>query len=197
MIKAIIFDFDEMIHIGEELFSDWVVKQYNLSDGEIKKFFRNEFKLCRIGKLDTKLTLTSYLPRFGWKGGVEEFIQCWAEYGSIDQEIIELVKKLRNNGIKCILCTNNEKYRIYYYIKKYSLDTVFETILLSAELGFTKPEKKMLEKIVEVSDAKKDQILLCDDKDSFIEEADKFGFRTYKYTNLKDFTKFLGSLNVL
>jgi len=197
MIKSVIFDFDEMVHLEKGFFSDWIVKQYNLSEEALKEFFMNEYKLCRIGKLDTKHALKTYLPKFGWKNGVEEFIQCWIDYGDIDKEMIILVNQLKEKGIKCILCTNNEIYRMNYCIEKHKLDVIFDNILLSAKLGFLKPEKQMLEKILEISKSEKDEILFCDDKDSFIEEANKFGFKTHKYKTIEEFKILLKSLKLI
>lgn len=197
MIKTIIFDFDGMVYIEREVFSDWIIREYNLSGAVLKEFFEKEFKLCRVGKLDIRQALEPYLPRIGWKKGVEKFMQCWIDCGYTDRETLELINQLKEKGIRCILCTNNEKYRMSYYIKKFRLNELFSRILLSAELGFLKPEKRILEKIFEVSKSKKNEILFCDDKDDFIDEAKKFGFETYKYKTPEKFKAFLQSLELI
>jgi len=197
MIKVVIFDFDEMVHHENGFFSEWIRKKYDLSEEALKDFFNNEYNLCRVGKLDTKSALGAYLPKFGWKDGVEEFMNCWYEFGETDNEMIKLVNQLKEKGIKCILCTNNEKYRISYLIDKHKLDVIFDDILLSADLGYLKPEKQMLEKILDTSEAKKDEILFCDDKVDFIAKADKFGFQTHKYKTIEEFKMLLKSLELL
>jgi HAD superfamily hydrolase (TIGR01509 family) len=197
MIKALVFDFDEMLHLEGEFFSNWICKKYNLSKEELKKFFKNEYQECRIGKLDTKEVLKKYLPRFGWKPTVEDFMREWYEYGEMDQEMIEIIKQLRKKGVICVLSTNNEIYRMKYIIEKHKLKEIFDHLLISSELGYTKPEEKMLKKILEVTGVEKNEILFCDDKEDFIEAAKNFGFETYSYNNLEEFKIMLSEKDIL
>ena len=197
MIRAIIFDFDKMVHLTEDLFSKWVTRKYDLSQDKVTEFFTKEYPLCRIGKLDTKEVLKEKLPEFKWKNSVEDFIKCWSEYGSIDDRIIELIDRLRRKNIICVLVTNNEKYRMEYCKEKYRLNEIFDHILIAAELGYLKPDQQMLDKIVEVTKLERGEILFCDDKNSSIEAAENFGFRTFHYSNYEGFELFLKKNNLI
>jgi putative hydrolase of the HAD superfamily len=187
MIRAVIFDLDGMVHLTKGLFSEQLSKDYGIKKEAVSEFFRKEYLLCRIGKLDTKEALLPYLEKWGWKKTVEEFMQFWYEYGNIDEEMVEYVHQLRMRGIKCILCTNNERYRMKHLIKKYALNDVFDELLMSYELGYCKPEEKMLLKIADVAWCDKDQILFCDDKEESIKIAGAFGFKTHRYMKFKEF----------
>ena len=197
MIKSIVFDFDGMVHIEEIPFSKWVSETYNLSKDALKEFFTKEFNLCKTGKLDIKEALGKYLPKCGWDKGAKKFLKLWANYGHTNRKLIELIKKKKKKGTHCILCTNNEIYRMKHYIKNKKLDDIFDHILISSEIGFLKPKKPMLKRILKVSEAKKNEILFCDNKTSFIKIAKKFGFKTYKYKTLHEFQSFLDSKKLI
>lgn len=197
MIKSIVFDFDKMLHLTEDLFSVWATKKYGLSKEAVNEFFTKEFSLCRIGKLDTKKALEKYISKFRWEGSVEEFMQAWYEYGNFDDRMIKLINELKEKKVICVLSTNNEKYRMQYYIEKYDLGKIFDHLLISANLGFLKPEKEMFEEILKVTNLEKEEILFCDDKESFIKAAKNFGFKTYSYGNFDNFVSFLKETEVL
>lgn len=184
MIKTIIFDLDGMVHLAQGYFSVQVAKQYGIGEEVISEFFRNEFKLCLTGKADLKQELKPYLEKWNFPKTVEEFMKIWFEYGEFDNDIMEYVKVLKQKGFKCILVTNNEKYRIQSYEKELS---VFDKVLASCNTGVTKPSIEMFDLALKESNCQKDEVLFCDDKQKFIDAANEYGFKTHLYTDLKKF----------
>ncbi len=190
MIKAIVFDFDEMILIEGDYFSNYIIKKHNLSK-EIKTFFTNEFPLCRTGILDTKDALSPYLTRCGYINGYEDFMEEWRKFGTIDEDLFSIIEATKKKGIICVLATNNESYRMSYFIKKYNLKEHFDKLFLSYEIGFLKPQKEFLEKMLKELSVPKEAILFCDDKQSFIDAAKEFGLKTHLYTNKEELKRTL------
>jgi putative hydrolase of the HAD superfamily len=190
MIKTIIFDLDGMIHHSDGYFSINVAKQYGIGEEVISVFFKNEFKQCLIGKADLKEELKPYLEKWNFPGTVDEFMIGWFKFGEFDKEILEYVKELQDRGFKCILLTNNEKYRMQAYENELS---VFDKVLASCDVGFRKPSIEMFDKAFKEANCKKEEILFCDDKQKFVDIAKEYGFQTHLYENLEKFKK---SINI-
>ncbi len=188
MIKAIIFDLDGMVHHSDGYFSIHIAKKYGIGEDVISEFFKKEFEKCLIGKADLKTELKPYLEKWNFPADIDEFLKLWFEFGMFDNEMLELVKELKNNSVKCILVTNNEKYRIEYYKE---ILQVFDKVIASFDIGFKKPSKEMIDYVLDYLQLEPNEILFCDDKQEFIEKAKLFGFRTHLYKDIELFKQSL------
>lgn len=125
-IKAVIFDTDGMIIRSERYFSQRFSDEFDIPMEKILPFFKNEFQLCLVGKADIKTELKKYIKEWGCKKSADDLLAYWFEYESkTDEKMLESIKVLRNNGIKCYLHTNNEKYRVQYLLDKVGLKNFF------------------------------------------------------------------------
>ncbi len=192
MIKAIIFDFDGMVHLAEGYFSAELVRRYGIGENLVSEFFKKDYRKCAIGELDIREALKPYLKRWEFPGDVDEFLKIWFEYGEFDEEMLELIRELKG-PVRCILGTNNEKNRMDYYKE---LD-VFDALVSSYMVGKIKPEKEFMDFLVKKAGCKKEEILFCDDKPGFIKIAEDYGFRTHYYTDIENFKKTLEELKLL
>jgi len=176
-IKCILFDADGVIIKNSKIFSAQYEKKYNLPTGEMLPFFEGEFQNCIIGKADLKEILKIWLPKWNWEKTTDEFIDFWFEMGNNpDEKMLEIVKKLREKGIKCYLATNQEKYRTQYMRKNMKFEKLFDFVFSSAEIAYKKPEKEFYECILnnlKEKGIKVEETLSFDDSEKNINEAKK------------------------
>jgi len=196
MIKAIVFDLDGMVYIVEELFSTHFSREFNVPLEEILEFFKKDFHTCQENKVDMKEALKKYLQKWKWTQGVDKLLKYWYEEGGLNKEMINIIKKLRKRGIICILCTNNEKYRMNYIKKKYKIDEIFDYIITSCDIGVRKPNKRMLDKILEITKLRQEEIVFFDDKQEVVDAIKELGFVSLIYKDMDDFKKKLGVLGI-
>ena len=61
MTKVVLLDADGVvIKKGDGYFSDRFVAEYGAPAEEVRAFFKNEFRLCQVGKADLKEELANY-----------------------------------------------------------------------------------------------------------------------------------------
>lgn len=197
-VKWVIFDADWVV-INSELFSTQYQRQYNVTNEEMLPFYLWEFRETIVWNADLKEILIPWLPKWKYNMSVEEFINLWfkAEH-SIDEKIVDSIKKLQAKWIKCFLATNQEKYRTKYMREKMWFDNIFDLVYSSCEIWFKKPDSefyiKVLEKIKNEYKIEKNEILFFDDSAKNVLSANDVWLKSYHYTNFQDYEKVINEL---
>lgn len=155
---------------------------------KVLEFFEGAFQDCLVGKTDLKESVAPYLAGFGWPGTVDEFLDYWFKSEHyLNEELIDYIKKLRQQGTTVALATNQEKYRTQYMLEHMGFAGVFEKIYSSAHLGLKKPAVEFFAKVVEDLGAHKDEVLFWDDDQVNINGALEYGIKAELYTDYESF----------
>lgn len=202
MIKAVIFDSDGMITY-DPIFSKTYSEKYGISIDLINPFFEGPFKDCLVGKADLHMELENgWLEKWGWKGSIQEFLDYWFSVGgSPNTRILSTITKLRENGITCVLATNQEKYRAEYMISTFNYQQIFDTVFVSASVGYKKPYTDFFGAIFEhlqriQPSLGKDEVLFWDDDIKNVQGAQNYGFLSEQYTEVDDYIEKMQSYNL-
>ncbi len=192
MIKVILFDCDGPIIKRDKYFSQRLEDLGMLLDKEkVHNFFNNEFLLCGTGKADLKEELSKRVKDWGWNKSVQDLLDFWfSGEAKTDPEMVELIGKLRQKGIKCHLVTDQEKYRTEYLLSVVGLKNILENIYPSWQVGYLKRQTEFWEEIFKgLQGTLKDEILVLDDDRPAIESAKLFGFNAEFYVDFESFEK--------
>ncbi len=189
MIKTIFFDADGVIIKKHDYYSKELAKEYNISLESLNAFYKGDFLLCEAGKADLKEKFAPYLEKWGIKKSVDEILGEWFRYGNeLDGRVVESIKNLRNQGIKCFVTTNNEKYRVEFFKKNLGFDSLVDGVFPSCELGcFKKQPEFWTEVLKKLSNVKKEESLVLDDDMKNVEAAKAFGFHAEFYSDFEDY----------
>jgi len=188
MIKALVFDGDGMVIIDEK-FSHRLEKEYGIALGKTDHFFHREYEECRVGKADLKQELVKYLGKWGWKGSLEEFLGFWFKGNRFDERFSSVIKMLQSKGVKCVLATNQEKYRGSFIKKEMGLEKVFDHIFLSSDLHCKKPEPEYFDKMLSRLTLEKHEVMLWDDRMNYVQKAREYGLNAALYSDFHSFHK--------
>ena len=188
MIRVALFDVDGVVIRKHEYFSELLAREYNIPIEEVIGFFKNEFKLCSLGKADLKEEIVKYFEKWKWKKSADELLKIWFENEKeVDQEVLLFVGGLRKKGIKCFLATNQEKYRLKYLFEEIGLKEHFDGAFASCELGRTKSDKEFYDLIVEkLGNIQSEEIIFWDSDKKIAETANNLGIVGRLYTGSKD-----------
>lgn len=193
MIKAILWDGDGVVVNKPEIFSQVYSREHNVPMYDVLPFFKNEFQLCLVGQADLKEQIKPYLIKWGWSNSVEEFLDYWFKTEDyLNHDLLNEIIKLRQSGIKCYFCTNQEKYRTEYMLRNMSLADYFDQTFSSAYLGYKKPNQEFWQKIFGlIKSVDKTEVLVIDDDKEVVDSALEFGFWAEFYGADNDYKKIL------
>ena len=111
--------------------------------------------------------------------------QLYEQYTTIDQELIELVRKLKSRVfVACVTNTNDVHARIN---RRRGVYDYFHKAYVSCEVGMRKPQKELFEFIAEEDLIPVDRLLFMDDHLENIKAARRVGLKTIHFENKPDF----------
>ena len=179
--KIYMFDADGVV-IQSQMFSYKHAQEFNINISEMEGFFKTDFQECLVGKSDLKIAIKPWLKKWNWSKSVHEFLDYWfkAEH-HINFDLIKHISELRKNKKKCILATNQEKYRLEYMKKEMDFETIFDKIYSSNIIGYKKPDIEYYRYILDDLNEHPSNIIFYDDRQENIESAKSLGINSYLY----------------
>lgn len=130
------------------------------------------------------------MPRWGWNGSVEDFLQRWFdEENHINHELVKVIQDLREQGYYCAIATNQEKYRLRYMRDQMGFAGLFDAVFGSADVGEMKPNAGFYRGVTDRLGVKPEDILFWDDSEANVEGARAFGWRAEHYTGVEGFVR--------
>ncbi len=194
-MKILVLDADGVM-IEHEYFTKTLELEMGISHDVTQEFFSEKFSDCVVGKSDLKKEIAPYLKQWGWKESVDEFLNFWFEAeNKPNKALVEYVKKAKEKGIKVVLATNQEKYRLNYVKKEMGFENLFDMIICSSDIGFKKPSEKffvkLCEKLNQTYNVTKKDIIFWDDNKENVDSANRLEIRSFVYEDFEDFQKIM------
>jgi len=178
MIKAVIFDYGNVIHKWD---NDIFLKEFvKLSCMDYSHVVDVIFGQGLHDKLET--------------GEISDI----AFFKTIKDQLnltISLIKKLKKN-YKVALLSNTNKIDFEHVLKKSETFPLFDAVTLSFEAGHKKPEKQIYLDALKKLNLKPDECVFIDDIKEYSDAASKLGIHGINYTSYKNLIKELKKLNV-
>ncbi|MCK4355061.1 HAD-IA family hydrolase [Candidatus Parcubacteria bacterium] len=116
----------------------------------------------------------------------EQFFDFWFSAEKEVPEMIELVKKLRNRGVKIFVLSNNFIERANYYKKTFPfLEEIFDKVYYSWQTGFVKPNPEAYKNLLVENNLKPEECIYFDDSKENIEVAKKLGIQSFVFEGVE------------
>ncbi|MBD3193908.1 MAG: HAD-IA family hydrolase [Candidatus Lokiarchaeota archaeon] len=113
-----------------------------------------------------------------------------------NDEIIEILKKIKENyKLMCISNINSSHWE-YLQQKNWEFIEYFDELILSHEIHMTKPNPEIYQYTIEKADCNPNEILFIDDGLNNVQAAEKFGIIGIKYQNPKQLIRELSNFGV-
>ncbi len=199
MVKAITFDLDGVYFIkGKSNFLNAIVNLgVDRKDAE-KVFFGDEMnKVYKLGKMADNEFWSWAINEWGLDITVKEIIALMIKGYEVNKKVEKLVKKVRNNGYKTLICSNNFPARIEGLEKRFNFLKNFDVAVYSYEVGIAKPDKKIFQELVKLSGVNPKEIVFADDDIEKISGAKEVGIQAFLYEGFDKFVDKLKALGVV
>lgn len=178
MIKNIVFDLGNVIlksspSIILDNFKETIVDFQN-----IKNIFFDNW-----GELDLgNETLLEHLNNCNFDGVLEketkELLLNYYKYRPFNNEIIELMNNLKNNGY-CIFVLSNNNKEAYEYLKSHPIFKSINGWIVSCEYHLVKPNKELYNILFNKFNINPEESFFIDDKKENIDMAKKLGMKGF------------------
>jgi len=109
----------------------------------------------------------------------------------------DLIKPIKQKGF-ILFFLSNFHIRAWQIVReKFDFFSVFQGGVISAEEGLLKPEEEIYLKLLDTFSLKAEESLFIDDRPENIEAAEKIGFSTHRYLEIKGLKKELQKKDIL
>jgi putative hydrolase of the HAD superfamily len=113
---------------------------------------------------------------------LEGFREVWFEHLHPNEPMIELMRELRDRGLRMAILTNNIREWEPLWRAKLPVDEIFELVVDSAFVGMRKPEPEIYELTLErLGDVRAEECLFVDDLDVNCTTAAGLGMTVVQY----------------
>ena len=110
---------------------------------------------------------------------------------------LKLLKRIRRKGDYVLAALNNESLELNRFrIKKFKLNDYFTLFFSSCFLGVRKPESKIFELALQVTQRNPEDCLFIDDRKENVQAAKRLGMRVIHLKNIEDLSSELMALGI-
>ena len=122
---------------------------------------------------------------------VDKEYDSYTSYLKNDQKVVnkELLEFFKEKDLDIALVSNADNLTFNYYLKDYLDD--FKYIILSKEVGYSKPDIRIFECLANLSKVALENIVMIDDLPSNLVELRKFSDYTHVYKNNRETIKWI------
>jgi putative hydrolase of the HAD superfamily len=194
MIKAIVFDFDDVIRKWntEETFA--IEERYGLPRGCIYEKLSDSTLIRQV--------TTGVITDEQWRDRVaEQLVELYGDQsrqavfewslriGDLDPQVVDLVRALRPHVTVALL--SNATSRLRSDLAAHHIDTDFDYIFSSSDIGIGKPDLEVFEFVGRTLGLTPDEWLFIDDITANVEAAKGLGVRAHLFTSAESLAGWL------
>ena len=162
-------------------------KNNNISVDHVKELYYK----AKLGKIST----LKFWQSLGFN---EEYLFIEREYLNkiaIDPDFIGVVKELKEIYSMAMLSNDVEEWSLYVQ-SKYKLNEIFDVIVISGTYGFSKPDKRIFNILLEKINTQPENCIFVDDQLKNISSASELGFKTIRFIRSTEKTPFCSEFEI-
>lgn len=137
---------------------------------------------CLTGGVDFARSLSGVLERWKCAEQLEAALEAW-KLLSVETEILDLIPKLRQTGVRCYLATNQEALRARHMSEVLGYGSVFDAEFYSCHMGVRKPDPDYFRSILKSIRLAGSEVLFLDDHDVNVASAREAGLHAALFSS--------------
>lgn len=187
VIKAVFFDFDGVLTI-DATGTTSIVNYISEKTGIDKELFNTEYRKFNadllMGYVTHKQIWGDLCNALDHQIPDQVLLDCFLNT-TLDPQMIELAKRVKSQGYKVGMITDNKTDRINTISEKHQFDTLFDTICVSAALGVSKSGKDIFMEAMRKADVSAEECVFIDNTPKNLEIPAKMGMSVIHYDHDK------------
>ena len=194
-IRAVLFDLDGVVrHFGPENVTA-IERAHDLSPGAIEAI---AFAPQLVNQVTTgAISRREWVQRIGGALGNAQAAEAWGTQPfQADEQVIDLVDDLRALGIRTAILTNGTD-TIPAEIASMNLAPHFEVVFNSAEIGWTKPDVRAFQYVLDTMQLAPAEVFFTDDCVGKLVGAHALSMLTHHFTGVESLRDALRQAGVL
>ncbi len=186
------FDFDYNIALNK------IIGRIDVSPEKVieelfYKDFAADFERGRVTPLDF---YEKFIKEFKVELGYEEFIGIWCDIFSPKEEMIDLVRRLKDIYPLYLISNINKSHYEFLYNKFSDVFSLFDALILSFEVGAIKPEVKIYEELRKTAGVGYEDIIYIDDREDLTAKAKELTLNCVRFDTLERLVKVLENYKI-
>ena len=180
-----------------KVFGEAVASILNVTFDEYRTAYFHHNTAFNTGEIDTRELWRRVLEELGKVDQLDEVLAFSTEShkDSPNLDVISLVDRLRDNGYKVGLLSNNTKEN-GEKIRASGLDRHFNVFHISAETGLTKPTPQAFDYFAEELGVTLNELIFIDDTEKSLSTASDIGFAPILFNNYEQLVSDLKQLGI-
>lgn len=178
-IRAVLFDLDGVIRHFDPNNVASIERTHELEPGSIEAaaFASRHLEQVTNGRISRR----EWVERIGVELGNPAAAEEWGRQPfTPDAEILGLVDELRANGIRTAILTNGTD-TIPAEVAAMGIDSHFEAVFNSAEIGWTKPDVRAFQHVLDAIQLAPQEVFFTDDSVGKLAGAETLGMPTHHF----------------
>lgn len=195
--KAVVFDYNGVIfgRPGVE-FDQKISKIIGVSIDEFKKVYRQHNNSYNIGLISIEKLWTDILMDFDKVSVLPTVFKLIDSPRVINQDVISIIKKLKDKGYFLSIFSNFTKSGASLIRDNKLVTSLFDKLIISAEIGFAKPNRDAFEYLIKVLNLSPKEIIFIDDSQINIDAAEDIGIKSILFKNSLSLRKQLTKIGI-
>jgi len=195
MITTIIFDFGGVLGTDADTILYEVLAKYGTTKEKTLEIWNKHWPKMKIDdeRVDAIWKTIEEYTKTDIKKVSEEYNQMIA----VNPEMLNLCKDLKQKGYKLAILGNETYDWMNIKRQKGNLKEIFDVVYSSADLKTSKPSKEAYLKTLKKLNAKPEETIFIDDRESNTLAAEKLGIKSFVFTNINKLKQDLSKINLI
>ncbi len=199
MIKAIAFDYGGVIEIKDGDIIQEIASYLQIAKSDWQNVYFTVNHLSNIGNMSWRETATLVAQKLGATDAqilhIQDLIKEDGKTRKVNLELVGIIENLRKNKYKIALLSNNVTELRQRLVNK-NISSLFDEIIISAEVGHQKPSPEIFEILFKKLGVKNNEVAFIDDTEKSLEGAEKIGYIPLLFKTNKKLKEDLEKLGV-
>ncbi len=188
-LNTVLLDLDGVVRHFDQSYVAEVENRHGLAEGSLNDVAFEPELLDRV--VTGRISRSDWIGEVGGRvGSSDAAVERFADVGTVDEAMLEVVDGLRSAGTTVAVLTNGTD-TIRAEMQELGLDCRFDGIFNSAEIGYAKPDRRAFEYVCRALDVAPSEVFFTDDSPAKLSGATELGMAARVFVGVEQFREHL------